>query len=69
MEYADLRELTRELKALGAHNVNAGRPGGLTGRRRMQQFMAAYETQRNTRGLLPATYQVWFLQLRREHDA
>lgn len=62
-EYDELRELTRELKALGAHNVNAGRPAGLTGRARLLAFSAAYEEQRNKAGKLPATYQVWYLTL------
>jgi malonyl-CoA O-methyltransferase len=62
-EYAELRELTCELKALGAHNVNAGRPAGLTGRARLLAFSAAYEEQRNKAGKLPATYQVWYLTL------
>jgi malonyl-CoA O-methyltransferase len=63
MRYAELRELTRELKALGAHNVNHGRPGGLLTRRQLQQFSTAYEAQRTADGSLPATYQVYYLQL------
>lgn len=63
LEYTELRELTRELKALGAHNVNTGRPAGLTGRERVRAFAAAYETQRNGDDKLPATYQVWYLNL------
>lgn len=31
LHYPDVRTLTGELKALGAHNLNPGRPGGLTG--------------------------------------
>lgn len=57
LHYADLRSLTHELKALGAHNLNPGRPGGLTGRARMLALIAAYETFRQPQGL-PATYQV-----------
>ena len=60
LEYARLKDLTRELKHLGAHNVNSGRPKGLTGKKRMQQFIQAYEQQRNAKGKLPATYQVWY---------
>jgi malonyl-CoA O-methyltransferase len=63
LEYVELRDLTRELKALGAHNVNDGRPAGLTGRERVRAFQAAYEAQRNAAGKLPATYQVWYLTL------
>jgi len=67
LEYAELRELTRELKALGAHNVNSGRPTGLTGRERVRGFQRAYELQRNSAGKLPATYQVWYLTLENGH--
>ncbi|WP_339489508.1 malonyl-ACP O-methyltransferase BioC [Pseudomonas sp. EL_65y_Pfl2_R95] len=55
--YPDLRSLTHELKALGAHNLNAGRPNGLTGRARMRALVEAYEHERQAQGL-PATYQV-----------
>lgn len=49
--------LMRDLKTIGAHNVNAGRGRGLTGRRRLQHMLAAYEQYRRD-GLLPATYEV-----------
>lgn len=55
--YPDLRSLTHELKALGAHNLNPGRPDGLTGRARMRALIEAYERERQAQGL-PATYQV-----------
>lgn len=55
--YPDVRSLTHELKALGAHNINPGRPAGLTGRARMQGLLQAYEQFRQAPGL-PATYQV-----------
>lgn len=57
LHYPDVRSLTHELKALGAHNINPGRPGGLTGRARIQALIAAYEGFRQDKGL-PATYQV-----------
>lgn len=57
LRYEQLGELTRELKALGAHNLNQGRPGGLTGRARLRALTQAYETFRQPEGL-PATYQV-----------
>lgn len=63
LRYAELRELTRELKALGAHNVNNARPDGLTSRARLRRFSAAYEALRDANGQLPATYQVWYLEL------
>jgi malonyl-CoA O-methyltransferase len=57
LHYLDVRSLTHELKALGAHNLNPGRPGGLTGRARVQALLAAYEHFRQSAGL-PATYEV-----------
>jgi len=47
----------RELKAIGATNADAARARGLTGRRRWQAMLAAYEACRND-GVLPATYEV-----------
>ncbi|MCY1404774.1 Malonyl-[acyl-carrier protein] O-methyltransferase [compost metagenome] len=57
LHFADLRSLTHELKALGAHNLNPGRPGGLTGRERVRALITAYERFRQPEGL-PATYRV-----------
>ncbi|MGE8068033.1 malonyl-ACP O-methyltransferase BioC [Pseudomonas sp. NPDC089569] len=57
LHYPDVRSLTHELKALGAHNLNPGRPGGLTGRARVLGLIEAYEQFRQAQGL-PATYQV-----------
>lgn len=57
LHYPDVRGLTHELKALGAHNLNPGRPGGLTGRARIAAMVTAYERYRQPAGL-PATYQV-----------
>ncbi len=57
LHFAELGRLTHELKALGAHNLNPGRPGGLTGRARIRALIEAYERFRTPIGL-PATYQV-----------
>ena len=65
LRYTELRQLTRELKAIGASNVNRDRPSGLTGRQRLSRFASAYEAMRGDDGLLPATYEVWFLALQR----
>lgn len=61
LTYAEVRELMRDLKAIGAHNANAGRPRGLTGRGALARMTAAYETYRRD-GRLPATYEVVFGQ-------
>jgi malonyl-CoA O-methyltransferase len=57
--YPDARALMRELKALGAHNVDTRRARGLTGRATWARMHAAYEAQREAAGL-PATWQVLY---------
>lgn len=61
--FPDLRRLVDSLKGIGAHNMNQGQPTGLTGRARLQAFRQAYETYRDDRGQLPATYEVYYLEL------
>lgn len=55
--YPDVWRLMRELKQIGAHNVTAGRPRGLTGKTRMQRVVQAYEAFRRE-GVLPASYEI-----------
>jgi malonyl-CoA O-methyltransferase len=55
--YRDAGTLMQDLKHLGAHNITAGRPRGLTGRRRLQRVLQAYERYRRD-GVLPASYEV-----------
>lgn len=57
LTYPDLNTLLRDLKSIGAHNVTAGRPHGLTGKGRLRQLTAAYEKYRKD-GVLPASYEV-----------
>jgi malonyl-CoA O-methyltransferase len=57
LTYPDALSLMRDLKAIGAHNVTAGRPRGLMGRRRLRRMQDAYEAFRRD-GRLPATYEV-----------
>jgi malonyl-CoA O-methyltransferase len=57
LDYPDALTLMRDLKAIGAHNVTAGRPRSLLGRARLERVQRAYETfRRDSR--LPATYEV-----------
>lgn len=58
--YQTVKDLTRELKALGAHNMTSHRATHLTGKQRIIQFLAAYEGFRLADGTLPASYQVLF---------
>lgn len=55
--YPRVEGLLRDLKAIGAHNMNAGRARGLTGRRRFAAMRDAYEGFRRDERL-PATYEV-----------
>lgn len=57
VEYREVRDLMRDLKAIGAHNVTADRPQGLVGRRRLAAVEQAYEPLRRD-GSLPASYEV-----------
>ena len=66
LRYHRLQELMHELKALGAHNVNSRREQGLSSRQRLIRLLKAYEQQRQADGTLPATYEVYYLELLKE---
>jgi malonyl-CoA O-methyltransferase len=57
VSYPDALCLMRDLKAIGAHNVTAGRPRALVGRARLKRMQDAYEAFRRD-DRLPATYEV-----------
>ncbi|MCW8944077.1 MAG: malonyl-ACP O-methyltransferase BioC [Sedimenticola sp.] len=57
LTYERVTGLMRDLKVLGAHNVNSDRPRGLTGKGRLQAMQSAYEQFRKD-GSLPASYEV-----------
>lgn len=59
LTYLEVRDLMRDLKSIGAHNANAGRPRGLTGKGTLARMVDAYEDFRRD-GRLPATYEVVF---------
>ncbi|MDZ4261726.1 MAG: malonyl-ACP O-methyltransferase BioC [Pseudomonadota bacterium] len=58
LTYKDGMAVMRDLKAMGAHNVSAGRSHALTGKQKLQQMLSAYDKFKNSDGLLPATYEV-----------
>jgi len=71
--YQDALTLMRDLKAIGAHNVTAGRARSLTGKDRLRAMLERYETHRRD-GRLPATYEIiygaaWAGGERDEHRA
>jgi len=65
--YDDVQSLARELRALGAHNVNSGRPPSLAGRARWRCLAQAYAALADSDGKLPATYRAVCLKLEKPH--
>lgn len=59
--FTTVMDLSRSLKAIGAHNVNRGRPQGMTGRRHLQRLAEAYELFRDGQQRLPLSYQVYYV--------
>lgn len=57
LTYSDVRQLMRELKAIGAHNVTHGRPPGLSAKSTLAKVTRNYEAFRRD-GRLPATFEV-----------
>jgi malonyl-CoA O-methyltransferase len=57
LTYPDVLALTRDLKAIGAHNVTVERARGLTGKGKWRAMTSAYESFRRA-GRLPASYEV-----------
>ncbi len=58
LTYKTMKGLMKDLKGIGAHNINADRPKGMTGKTRFQALESAYESFRWQDGQLPATYEV-----------
>jgi malonyl-CoA O-methyltransferase len=57
LTYGEVRELVRDLRAIGAHNHLRGRPGGLSGKGGLETVVRRYEAFRRE-GRLPATFEV-----------
>ena len=57
LTYERVRDLMRDLKSIGAHNVTQGRPASLTGKALMRSVEQRYELLRRD-GRLPATFEV-----------
>ena len=72
LTYADVRAVMHDLKAIGAHNVTAGRRQGMTARATFAAVERNYEGFRQA-GRLPATFEViyghaWLPQKRTTPD-
>jgi malonyl-CoA O-methyltransferase len=57
INYASVLDLMKELKQMGAHNVNSGRNKRITTKTQMQGMITAYE-QHRTGSLISATFEV-----------
>lgn len=62
LHFDSVTGLMRELKSIGAQNVNRGAGKGMLGRAGLQRLAQAYETYRVDAGL-PASYEVIYLRL------
>lgn len=58
-------QLLRELRALGAHNVNPDRAPGLGGQDPLRKMIEAYKTDDTQDRPVPATYDVHYIELKR----
>ncbi|MGA8262185.1 MAG: malonyl-ACP O-methyltransferase BioC [Arenicellales bacterium] len=63
-----------DLKAIGAGNASGARPRGLTPRRKLRELDKAFDSRRNSDGLIETTYEIvyghaWASELRQRRDA
>ncbi len=58
MTYQTMLGLMKDLKAIGAHNMDSGRHKGLLGKAKFEKLKKAYEVFRWEDGQLPATYEI-----------
>ncbi len=58
MTYANVRQLMRDIKQIGATNTDIERSRGLMGKQKLKAFEAAYEQFKTNDGLYPATWEI-----------
>jgi len=63
--YPDLRSISRELKGIGAHNMNRNHPPGLSGRQAFARAEQAFARQLQPGKGIPVTYEIFCLSLTR----
>ncbi len=68
MTYASVVDMMRDLKNIGAHNVDNQRPRGLTSPKVIKQLAKNFEEFRTEDGLYPATYELVYLRARKPED-
>lgn len=65
LTYANVIDMMRDLKNIGAHNVDHNRPRGLTSPKVIKQLTHHFEEFRTADGLYPATYELVYLRARK----
>ncbi|WP_299582321.1 malonyl-ACP O-methyltransferase BioC [uncultured Microbulbifer sp.] len=65
--FDNLRQLMRELKGVGAHNINRAAERGMTGRSKLRRLAESYEALRQPKGL-PLSYEVIYMKLAQGFD-
>jgi malonyl-CoA O-methyltransferase len=65
LQFDSVRQLLKELKLIGAHNVNKGQPQGLFGKKYLNAMYSAYEAF-NINGFFPASYEVYFFVIKKD---
>ncbi len=58
MTYANVRQLMRDIKQIGASNTHSDRSKGLMGKQKLKAFEAAYEQFKTSENLYPATWEI-----------
>jgi len=58
MTYADVRQLMRDIKQIGATNSDEARQKGLMGKHKLKAFEQAYEQFKTSDNLYPATWEI-----------
>jgi malonyl-CoA O-methyltransferase len=67
LHFDQVSDLTKELKLLGAQNMNPGQSKGLTTRNTISRFKQAYEQYRKTDGV-PATYHIFYIEVHKRRS-
>jgi malonyl-CoA O-methyltransferase len=63
LQFDSVRQLLKELKLIGAHNVNKGQPQGLLGKKYLRELYLAYEAFK-INDYFPASYEVYFFVIK-----
>ena len=58
MTYANVRQLMKDIKNIGATNTDSERSKGLMGKQKLKNFEQAYEQFKTADGLYPATWEI-----------